>query len=72
MYNIKKGDLVLINANPWSLSRANRNYSGYGLVLNVIEDITDSRFPYRCVMATIYTYTGKTYDIDVDYLEKIE
>jgi len=72
MYNIKKGDLVLINANPWSLSRANRNYSGYGLVLNVIEDITDSRFPYRCVMATIYTYTGRTYDIDADYLEKIE
>jgi len=75
LYNIKKGDLVFVQPHPWTLAnpRSNDNkFTCCGLVLNISEDIADNHFNHKCTMVTIYTYSGKKYDIDIDYLEKIE
>lgn len=69
-YNILVGDLVYIHPHPWRLSHDKS--LGLGIVLSIRSEITDSRDYSKSTLATIYTGTGKTYELDIDYLDCVE
>ena len=69
-YNIMVGDLVYIHPHPWHSSISPS--LGLGLVLSIRSEITDSREFSKSTVALIYTHKGKTYELDVDYLDCVE